>query len=814
MTRSPSPDGRLWERIEDICFGAMQLGGEARSSYLDAHCGDDPALLREVEALLRASETRPDFLSRPVVSIEPGGMSTEGPGPVAPERIGPYRIVRPLGHGGMGDVYLAVREGDGFSHTVAVKVIRRGFDTDRILRRFRQERRILAGLTHPNIASLVDGGATADGRPYFVMEFVEGDTIDEYCEQRGLSVRARLELVRVVCSAVQHAHQNLVVHRDIKPANILVTREGVPKLLDFGIGKVLADEGEDSGVTVVEERALTPEYAAPEQLAGGPITTATDVFGLGMLLYRVLTGRLPWETRSGGDRRAIEARTAAPLRPSVVGAERAVPRELDAIVLKALSERPEERYPGPLALADDLARFLAGRPVLARAPSPLYLARKFILRNRVGVSAAAIVTVALIGTTGFTWRQSQRVAAERDKALEVRGFLLETFGAAGPDRATGDPVTARALLDRQAATVMDQYAGDPALRAEMMMVLAEGYERLGLYTDAESWAARVVAAPRSLSEAEFASAQTLLGWVRHQQGRSQEAEALLVEAVVQARAASGGERMLARALNDLGVVYEALGDYPSALAAHQEAMGLRRRLFGADHRSVGVSRSNIAVIQYRMGDVPEAVAEAERALAIIRRSFGADHQRAIIVQNNLAVFKLVEGDVAGAESDYRELWERQARLQGTDHPVTVRVMISLASVLRGAEKWAEAESVLREVLAIESGRADSNPVDVGFSMAALGDVVSAAGGRHEESVRLIEDGLRLQLDALGIEHIDVAQSQSYLSRAFERVDSLEVATRWQRTVVETLMAGLGPEHAQTRAEAERLDALQERLEAR
>lgn len=810
----PEPDEGRWERIEEICFGGMPLCGKERAAYLDAHCADDPTLRAEVETLLRAGDSRPDFLERPVITFDRAALSE--PVRDGAERIGPYRIVRPLGHGGMGDVWLAVHEGDGFSRTVALKVIRRGFDTERVLERFRQERRILAALRHPNIAQLMDGGATEDGRPYFVMEFVEGEPIDDYCNRRRLGVGERLELVRTVCSAVHHAHQNLVVHRDIKPANILVTAEGSPKLLDFGIGKVLAEEdGEGSPVTVVEERALTPEYAAPEQVTGGRITTATDVFGLGVLLYRTLTGRLPWETEATNRTRwdAHPSLQGAPARPSTVAPELHLPGEVDAIVLKALSAEPEERYPGPLALADDLDRFLAGRPVLARAPSFAYSARKFAARNRVAVSAGAALVVAVVAATAYTWRQSLRVAAERDKALEVQGFLLETFGAAGPDRATGDPVTARALLDRQAATVMDQYADNPPLRAEMMLVLAEGYERLGLFPEAESWAARVVDEPDALDTAGLVSAQTLLGWIRQQQGRSREAEALLEEAVARARRASGAERMLARALNDLGVVREALGDYEGARAAYEEALTLRARLFGPEHRSVGVSASNLAAIHYRLGDLPAAVEEAERALALIRRSFGADHQRAIIVQNNLAVFKLVGGDLEGAEADYRDLWERQARLQGPSHPVTVRVMISLAAVLRREEKWGEAESVLREALRIENARPEPNRLDVAFSMAALGDVLSS-GGRHEEAMGLIQDALALQTAALGPEHIDVAQSQSYLSRALERVDSLEAALVWQEAVVASLTSALGREDTQTAAERDRLEALRERLETR
>lgn len=812
----PLPDEARWQRIEEICFGAMALEGHERTAFVDRQCEGDPVLRARVEALLRAAADRPDFLTRPIIVL-PGDASVEDDADTGPamDQVGPYRIVRPLGHGGMGDVYLAVREGDGFSRTVALKVMRRGIDTDRVLERFRQERRILAELRHPNIAALVDGGATEDGRPYFVMEFVEGEPIDAYCERKQLGVRERLELVRTVCSAVAHAHQNLVVHRDVKPANILVTEAGRPKLLDFGIGKVLAAEGDGTRpVTVFEEGPFTPEYAAPEQLRGGPITTATDVFGLGALTYLLLTGRLPWDVADGDRRDVLEARTREPLPPTAVATRNGKLAEVDAIVLKALHPDPERRYPGPLALAEDIARLLEGRPVHARRPSAVYTARKFVARNRTAVAATLVLAASLVGATAYTWRQSQRVAAERDKALEVRGFLLETFGAAGPDRATGDRVTARALLDGQAATVLDHYADDPALRAEMMMVLAEGYERLGLFSEGEEWAARAVEESGVLGPGELASAQTLLGWVRHQRGRSREAEALILEAVELARDAAGAERTLARALNDLGVVREALGAYEAALAAHEEAMTLRTRLFGPGHRSVAVSASNIAVIQYRLGDVPAAVAEAERALELMQAAFGPDHQRAIIVQSNLAVFKIVNGDLAGAEADYRELLERQRRLQGEEHPVAVRVMMSLASVLGQQEKWKEAESVLREALRIQNDRVEPNRPEVAFSMALLGDVISAGGGRHEEAVELMRSALDIQIATLGPEHVEVAQSQGYLSRAYERVDSLAVAVRWQEEVVTALAAGLGDDHPQTVGERNRLRSLQGRLEVR
>lgn len=791
------PDPDRWARIEALCFEAMSLPGEERPGFLERRCQGDRDLRDRVEALLAALDRAPDFLETPLLSLpadpgEDGADDPRSPFPAGEVTVGRYRLIRPLGHGGMGDVHLASYEGDGFTRTVAVKLIRRGLDTERVLERFREERRILAGLRHPHIAQLLDGGATEDGRPYFVMEFVEGEPVDDHCDRRDLPVRERVALVETLCDAVHHAHQNLVVHRDIKPANVLVTPEGRPKLLDFGIGKVLSPDEADPETTRVEERALTPAYAAPELLRGEPITTAADVFGLGVLLYRLLTGVLPWPVEgSRGER--LAALQSPPRRPGAVAPPgRKVGRDLDAIVLKALAEEPERRYGSAAALAEDLRRYLDGRPVRARAPGFLYSARKFVGRHRVSVAAAGVAFLSLVWGGAYTLQQSRRVAAERDKALEVRGFLLESFGAAGADRATGDSVTARALLDAQADAVTEAYAEQPDLQAEMMVVLAEGYERLGLFAEAREWAERGLELRRGSPPGEQAAGLGLLGWITHQQGRPDEALPILEEAVAGARADRGAGRTLARTLNDLGVVQEALGDFEAAGESHREAMELRVGLFGEGHRSVAVSASNLSVIRYRQGDFQGAVEEASRALRAVRSSFGPDHQRAIIVQSNLAVFKLVAGDLQGAEDDFRDLWERQARIQGPDHPVTVRVMNSLATVLRQREKWMEAESVLREVLRIMEGWEDPNPTDLATTLANLGDVVSVRGD-FADGEALIRRALDLQLGILGPDHLEVANSQVYLSNLFERAGDLDDAIAWRREAAGTLERTLGPE---------------------
>ena len=380
-----------WQRIEAICFAALERDPALRAAYLEQACGGDTGLRREVETLLEQHEKHPSFLETPIVSL--AGFVGAEPDPLPPSgRIGSYRLIKRLGKGGMGEVYLAVREVDDVRQKVALKLIRRGMDSDEVVRRFRLERRILASLNHPNIAALLDAAVAEDGRPYFVMEHVEGTELDEYCAARRLPVRERLELFQVICRAVQHAHQNLVVHRDLKPRNILVTEDGTPKLLDFGIGKVLStDAFGDAIETRTELRLLTPEYAAPEQLTGAPVTTATDVYALGVILYELLTGQHPYGPEAA-DRQDLERiiLEVTPPRPSLVRSEirRQLAGDLDTIVLMALRKEPARRYPSASALAADLQRHLDGLPVTARPDTFGYRAGKFVRRHAGAVSAA------------------------------------------------------------------------------------------------------------------------------------------------------------------------------------------------------------------------------------------------------------------------------------------------------------------------------------------------------------------------------------------------------------------------------------------
>lgn len=815
-----------WNRIETLCAEALEQGAELRTAWVTAACEGDTALRDEVLSLLEHLVRDPGFLEAPVASLPELFPVADAPEPPEdPRQIGPWSLLRPLGRGGMGTVWLAERDTEGIHQQVALKLVRRGMDTDDVIERFRLERRILGALDHPHIARLLDAATAPDGRPYLVMEYVDGVPITEHCEREHLPVAERLALMQTVCAAVDHAHRHLVVHRDLKPRNIFVTGDGTVKLLDFGISKVLGDSDAlgPARATQTRARLLTPEYAAPEQITGAPITTATDVHGLGLLLCELLTGRHPLlkgdETLAEIEEATLHRTPTAPsqLQPSHGEREHSrgrnrIARDLDMIVLKALRKEPERRYPSAADLSDDLRRHLSGHPVSARPDTFGYRARRFLRRNAAPVTAVAAVLLALVATTAVTLIQSRRVAAEsarvtaeRDKALEVRGFLMEMFGATGAGRSVGDTVTVRRLLDLQVAR-LDTESWSPELRAEMLAVLADGYDRLGLWEEAEPLAVRSLDLRRDLfpsDHPDVAASLNLAGWIAHERGRSREAVPLLHEAIGIRRAVGrAGEGDLSRSLNDLGVIWNALGHYDSAQMVLEESLALRDRLFGPGHRTVGITANNLAAAHWFQSNVAEAARVQQRAVAALQQSVGPDHQRTIIALSNLATFRVTAGDLEGAERDYRDLLARQERLQGPDHPVTAQVRVSLATVLtqRGAVPndplWDEAESQLNRALTAYENRLGRTHSQVGVALDRLSDL-HLARGHPETALPLADRAVRILRQALGTNHRATADATAGLALAHWRLGRLGQAIPLQRGAVAGFVSGAGPAHPET-----------------
>jgi tetratricopeptide (TPR) repeat protein/predicted Ser/Thr protein kinase len=485
------------DRLKEIFHSARQLPPGKRDPFLNGACGGDEQLRREIEALLESDRAADGFIVDPPARLLADAFGGSPDLSEAGRIIGQYKVRQRIGSGGMGAVYLAERADQQFQMEVAIKLIKRGMDTDSVIRRFQHERQILASLEHPNIARLLDGGTTDDGLPYFVMEYIKGERIDDYAERQSLSITARLELFRQVCGAVSYAHQNLVVHRDLKPSNVLVTPEGVPKLLDFGIAKIVqAGDGAEGLPTITAMPAMTPEYASPEQIEGTHATTLSDVYSLGSVLYQLLTGHPPYRLHNRSPQEIAKAITTTQLEKPSARATRAedgrrLRGDLDNIILMAMRRDTARRYPSVEQFSEDIRRHLTGRPVMARADTLSYRAGKFLQRNKVGVAAAALLLFTLVGGIVATSRQAQRATVQEHRARAEQARAEQRFNDVrklanrvlfdyhDAIKALPGSTKVRELLVRDALTYLDSLAGEAHGDRALQRELAAAYERVG-----------------------------------------------------------------------------------------------------------------------------------------------------------------------------------------------------------------------------------------------------------------------------------------------------------------------------------------------
>lgn len=669
-----------WERIEHLFATALELDPSLREEYLAVECASDPELREEVEAMLEVAGDQDALLIESRL-----GVAQEAVAPADPlgRTIGQYRVEELIGRGGMGEVYRAVRDDGEFDQRVALKIVSGVIPSSAAVGRFKTERQILARLEHPHIARLLDGGTTPAGRPYIVMELVDGVPITDYCEQRGLGLRERLELFRTVCDAVQYAHQNLVIHRDLKPSNILVSASGVVKLLDFGIAKLLEDGQDASQQTVTGALLLTPDSAAPEQIQGGPITTATDVYGLGVLLYRLLTGRPPY-----GDAQPSPSELrdwildGQPVRPSMVleaAARRRVRGELDTIVLQALRKEPERRYGSASALSDDIGRYLAHEPIQALPDSAGYRLRKFIRRHRTGTAAAAMIAALVLGFAGLTTAQSRVIQGERDRAEQTVQILVDLFETSDPTfTANADTMRVSAFIDRSRDRVIEELSDDPALQLRMMYVLGRVYSTRG----------------------RFAEARELLQEVFDRQHHD----------------ANRPDSFHAQVTSDLGRVRARL-EGPAAADFLRQSVDVQRAANGARHPSVAYALATLAEV---VEDRSEGRALLQEAFAIQQRALSAPHVELANSLNQLGVFAYLDGDYSAAVERWRESRHMLSQIRPPDSP---DLMTLTSNMAQGYTLLGDAEGALEvnlDLLARRQRVLGDSAVEVGVTLNSIG----------------------------------------------------------------------------------------------
>jgi eukaryotic-like serine/threonine-protein kinase len=783
-------------RIEDLFEAALDAPPDSRDEWLVTACAGDDELLLEVRSLLAAHELEDGAVDRSVGRFATSLIQDT----IRGREIGPYRIIRELGRGGMGVVYLAER-GDGqFERQVAIKLIRSGPGAVELHRRFLAERQILASLDHPNIAALLDGGVTDGQMPYLVMEYVQGVAITEYCDSHRLNLTARLRLFQAVCAAVHHAHQNLVIHRDIKPSNILVTRSGEVKLLDFGIAKLLsaAPWALETAVTRTEFRVMTPEYASPEQVRGEPLTMASDVYALGLVLYQLLSGHPAYRLTGRSPRqlgRAVDDRE--PDRPSVkifstaavtegpggtaqvatvsIGAARGLSTEqlrralrgdLDAIALMALRREPVRRYGSADLLAQDIQRHLTGLPVTAHAGSTWYQAEKFVRRHLLETLASALVVLALLmGIGAASWqaavagRARDRAEDERLKAEEVVVFLEGLFSASdpyAPNPQRFDTLRVRDFLDRGSERVRTELTQQPLLQARMLEVVGRVHRSLGLYDDA-----------RPLLETALEIRRTLHGPAHPD---------------------------VAESLTSLAALLIATGEYDTAQGMLEEAISINTGAFGPEHPTIAVQLNHLGTVLREKGLFESARAYHMDAMRVLRSSSGEDDARLAEFSRDLVQTLHYQGDYQTLEHHSRVSVDLHERFFGTDHPAFARALRDRGLLLQRHGKYPEAEQLFREALAIAEGvLGDEHPQVAEL----LNRLASVRWWRRDlvEAETLHLRSIALKRQIYGERHLEVAYGLNNLAAVLRAKGELEGADTLHNQSLSIVHATVGDEHA-------------------
>ena len=842
-----------WTALAAVVPDALDLAPAERPAFLDRACrtptGEpDAALLAEAQALVEAAERAAEsgVFASPVAGLAPG----YGPAPAPPETVGPWRVTGVLGEGGMGVVYRAVRADGAFEREVALKLLRPGLGR-RLAARLAEERRVLGRLEHPGIARLYDGGTTDDGRPFLAMERVEGQTVTAWADDRALGLRQRVALVAEVCDAVAYAHARLVVHRDLKPSNVMVTDEGRPKLLDFGVAKLLEAEA-DPDLTV--PGWMTPAYAAPEQVAGGDVTTATDVYALGVLAYQVLAGRLPYQTAGLApaevERVVCQAvppppsDAAAPSGAAPAGRAR-VPRDLDTVVMKALAKEPARRYSGAEALAADLRRWLGGLPVEARPATAGYRAGRFVRRHRVAVAAAGLALAALVAGLGVAVWQAQQAQAERRVADRVTAFVTGMIASADPFGASGQrDLTVLAAADAAAQRAARDLAGEPEAEAGVRLALGATFQGVDAYDKAQAQLERAVALRRAaygdahpqtgqaldalggvlIDRLAFAQADSVLALAlairqRHPGPHRADYAATLATAGRSAVYSGDGDRAL-RQLSEAVRIFAALPAPTAdqrraafqARASYGVALQEAGRYAGADSvltplvaqltalgdRAPGVLVEALTTLAWNHEylEAPDQIAPGlRRALAFAQARFGPRHTQTGYAANDLGYYHhFYDGDTDAAEAAYLRALSIFRRARGDDFFTTADVLNNLGSLYNGMGQADRAIPLLEEAVAVKERQFGRDHLETSTPLMMLGRLYTSAG-QPRRALGPLREAVQIRRRTFGsTPHADLAIALEALGNAELAGGDADGAVGHLRQAVAMSQAALGDDH--------------------
>jgi tetratricopeptide (TPR) repeat protein len=833
------------ERIKNLLHEAMQLTPEQRARFLDEACPDDDPCRAEIDSLLLAdAEARSSFLqSAPADESgdwEIGAAGALLAGDLFEER---FQLIEKLGEGGMGQVWLA-RQIAPVRRQVALKLIKAGMYDESVVLRFRSERQSLAMMDHPAIAKVFEAGATAQGQPYFVMEYVPGVSITKYCDEQRLAIPARLELFIQACEGVQHAHQKAIVHRDLKPANILVLSvdgKPVPRIIDFGLAKATTPRtmGEQE-FTRLGQFLGTPGYMSPEQTdpEGQDIDTRTDVYSLGVVLYVLLSGYQPFDVTFGKRppldvllRRLREDEAPPPSAKlavdrdssaAVAAARGTEPKhlarllrgDLDWITMKALERDRARRYGTPSELAADLKRHLNYEPVLARPAAAAYRVRKYVRRHRITVGIAAGLIVLLTAFSllqGLELRRTtqerdranlerDRANRERDRATRITDFMTNMFKVSDPSEARGNSVSAREILDKASAEMGTGLARDAEVQSQMLNVMASTYLNLGLYSRAHELTTRALDARATLhgpKDPSTLESMTQLGWILDREGHDTEAETLERQALADERRLLGPEAPLTlETMDHLSVIEEDQGRYGDAETLARQVMQTAARTLGAENNLTLGATNHFALALMQQARYVEAEAQYIKLIEVDRRVLGPDHPQTLAAMISLAVTVDAQHRVAEAEQLYREVLTVQQRVLGPEHQYTVLTMENLAASLTDAGHLAEGEKLNRQALAIRLRTLGAEHPDTLTTEMNLADVLMKED-RVEEAEKLQRDTLAVQQRVQGPQNPNTLVSQSNLASTLIRERRYEEAEKLASDSWNIQRRTLGPEHPDT-----------------